>query len=387
MTKFSLTPEKLRGFPPVFLNELNNFLNTWEAFQGRRGIFEVVETIGVISIFTTSRSLQGKEVRARFDAELADLYHDLDMSFIPINFFFPGIPLAVNKRRDRAQQKIAAIYKKIVAERRRDYKTEAELGENDDMIWNLMRSKYKNGASVPDHEIAHILIGMLMAGQHTSSSIGAWILLHLAAHPDIQEELYQEQLRVLGPDLPPPTKESIGKLALHRYVIRETLRLHAPIHSIMRAAKTPLTFATGDPSSGQDRVYSIPKGRVLISSAGVTAQSSEYFPEPETWNPHRWASMADFMDGTEKTEELGYGPVSKSAASCYLPFGAGRHRCIGEQFAFSQLGTITCVLVQTFKFCNVAGKRGVPDTDYESMFTRPKVPAFLEWERRFSKSG
>jgi sterol 14alpha-demethylase len=309
------------------------------------------------------------------------------MSFIPINFFLPGIPLAVNRRSDKAQQKIAAIYKKIVAERRRDYKSEAELGDNDDMIWNLMHSKYKNGASVPDHGIAHILIGMLMAGQHTSSSIGAWILLHLAAHPDIQEELYQEQLRVLGPDLPPPSKESFGKLALHRYVIRETLRLHAPIHSIMRAAKTPLTFATGDPSTGQDRVYTIPKGRVLISSAGVTAQSCEYFADPETWHPHRWASMADFLDGTEKTEELGYGPVSKRGASHCLPFGAGRHRCIGKQFAFLQLGTITCVMVQTFKFANVAGKRGVPHTDYESMFTRPKVPAFIEWERRLPMSS
>ncbi|SLM35558.1 cytochrome p450 51 [Lasallia pustulata] len=89
-----------------------------------------------------------------------------------------------------------------------------------------------------------MVIGMLIAGQDTSSSIGGWILLRLASRPDVQEELYQEQLRVLGPDLPLPTQQACGRFSLHRMVVRETLRLHAPIHSIMRAVKSPLAFPT-----------------------------------------------------------------------------------------------------------------------------------------------
>lgn len=112
------------------------------------------------------------------------------------------------------------------------------------MIWNLTRSTYKDGTPVPDHEIAHMVIGMLIAGQDTSSSIGGWIFLRLASRPDVQEELYQEQLRVLGPDLPLPTQQACGRFNLHRIVVRETLRLHAPIHSIMRAVKSPPTFPT-----------------------------------------------------------------------------------------------------------------------------------------------
>ena len=66
---------------------------------------------------------------------------------------------------------------------------------------------------------------------------------------------------------------------------------------------------------------------------------------------------------TEETEDYGYGLVSKGAASPYLPFGAGRHRCIGEQFAYVQLQTILATVVRDFKFYNAAGVEGVVATD------------------------
>lgn len=53
------------------------------------------------------------------------------------------------------------------------------------MIAALMNQKYRNGSVLRDHEIAHIMIALLMAGQHTSSASGSWALLHIAANPDI----------------------------------------------------------------------------------------------------------------------------------------------------------------------------------------------------------
>lgn len=54
-----------------------------------------------------------------------------------------------------------------------------------DMISALINQKYRSGTFLKDHEIAHIMIALLMAGQHTSSVTGAWILLHLAANPEV----------------------------------------------------------------------------------------------------------------------------------------------------------------------------------------------------------
>ncbi|CZT10857.1 uncharacterized protein RAG0_15196 [Rhynchosporium agropyri] len=65
--------------------------------------------------------------------------------------------------------------------------------EEIDMIDNLMTCVYKSGETIPHSEIACMMITILMAGQHSSSSSSSWIMLHLASRPDLQEELYREQ--------------------------------------------------------------------------------------------------------------------------------------------------------------------------------------------------
>jgi sterol 14alpha-demethylase len=53
------------------------------------------------------------------------------------------------------------------------------------MIASLMGQKYRSGRALKDHEIAHIMIALLMAGQHTSSATSSWTLLHIADKPEI----------------------------------------------------------------------------------------------------------------------------------------------------------------------------------------------------------
>ena len=348
----------------------------------------VTPTMSEVILFTASRSLQGKEVREKFDSSFADLYHDLDMGFTSINFILPWAPLPQNRRRDAAQRKMAQIYLDIINER----KTAGGEKDSEDMLWNLMSSKYRNGRPVPDLEVANIMIALLMAGQHSSASTISWVLLRLATRPDITEELLQEQIDVFnGGDaskpLPDLTHDGITKLSLHSIVVRETLRIHSPIHSIMRKVTSPMTLE-GTP-------YVIPKNHVLLAAPGVTSRMSEYFSDPLHWEPHRWdvetsgdsdeketVPSAALKEDDEEKVDYGYGLVSKGTSSPYLPFGAGRHRCIGEQFAYVQLQTVLATMVREFKFRNVGGKKGIVETDYSSLFSGPKRPAFIEWERR-----
>ncbi|KAI7347522.1 hypothetical protein KC336_g22747, partial [Hortaea werneckii] len=90
-------------------------------------------------------------------------------------------------------------------------------------------------------------------------------------------------------------------------------------------------------------------------------------------------------DKEDEKEDYGYGLVSKGAASPYLPFGAGRHRCIGEQFAYVQLQTILATVIRDFKFFNPDGSQEVVGTDYSSLFSQPMRPAVVKWERRGEK--
>ncbi|KAL8703609.1 MAG: hypothetical protein Q9201_003208 [Fulgogasparrea decipioides] len=372
--KFGLTSESLRSYVPLIESEVIEFTKRVPSLQGAKGTANVPAVMAEMTIYTASRSLQGKEVRSKFDSSFADLYHDLDMGFSPINFMLPWAPLPHNKKRDYAQKKMAQTYTEIIKARR-------EAGgekDSDDMIWNLMSCVYKDGTPVPDVEVAHMMIALLMAGQHSSSSTSAWIMLRLATRPDILEELYQEQLSVLGSPLPPLTYDALQKLPLNSQVVKETLRLHAPIHSMMRKVTNPLSVE-GTP-------YTIPPSHVLLAAPGVTSKVEEHFPNPADWEPHRWdpgaAGMTKLQEEEDDKIDYGYGLVSKGANSPYLPFGAGRHRCIGEAFAYVQLGTITATMVRLFRLRNLEGVKGVVGTDYSSLFSRPLNPAVVHWEKR-----
>ncbi|KAI0013411.1 cytochrome P450 [Xylariaceae sp. FL0662B] len=374
--KAALTTVAFQSYVPIIADEVTNYFKKCPDFKGRSGVVNIPKNMAEITIFTASHSLQGVEVRSRFDETLADLYHDLDMGFTATNFILHWAPLPWNRRRDRAQRTIANIYTDIIKERRAANKTDAQ-----DIMWRLMHSTYKNGNPVPDHEIANMMIALLMAGQHSSSSTSSWMMLRLASRPDVGEALYREQVEALGADLPPLKYEDLAKLPLNQAMIKETLRLHAPIHSIMRAVKSPM------PVPGTK--YVIPTSHTLLSSAGLTATDPTYFPEPDTWEPSRWDKDSPLAprlpQGPGEDEEkidYGYGLVSKGANSPYLPFGAGRHRCIGEQFANVQLQTILAMIVRTFKLRNVDGSNNVIGTNYASLFSRPLEPALIHWEKR-----
>jgi sterol 14alpha-demethylase len=180
--KYGMTSEAFRSYVPLIVEEVTNYLATSPNFGTGKmsGRCDAMQTSPQITIFTASRTLQGPEVRKYFDASFAKLYKDLDNGFIPINFLFPKIPLPVNFKRDYAQRKMANIYKDIINQRR-------NMKEEDhppDMIWNLMNVQYKDGTPPSDTEVAHMMIALLMAGQHTSMATSAWTILHLGAKPE-----------------------------------------------------------------------------------------------------------------------------------------------------------------------------------------------------------
>lgn len=371
--KGSLTKDAFRSYVPKIREEILSYFKSAKSFRyGEKssGVANVMETQPEITIFTASRSLLGDEMRQKFDASFAGLYSDLDKGFTPVNFVFPNLPLPSYRKRDLAQQKISNTYAELIGKRRR---------ENDiqdrDLIDTLMKTAtYKDGVKMTDQEIANLLIGVLMGGQHTSAATSAWFLLHLAEYSNLQDELYEEIMKVTeGKEV---TYDNLQEMKLVNNTIKETLRMHMPLHSIFRKVMNPL------PVPGTS--YVVPKGHHVLVSPGFAMTNDLYFPKPETFNPHRWDdSIIQGTNGSTSSDtvDYGFGAVSKGVSSPYLPFGGGRHRCIGEQFAYVQLGTILTTYIKTFKWKFPKGQ-SLPDVDYQSMVTLPQEPALIEWELR-----
>ncbi|KDR78832.1 hypothetical protein GALMADRAFT_244429 [Galerina marginata CBS 339.88] len=389
--KVGLSTDNLRAYAGMIEEEIEEFMkhdSNFKTYQANDinewGSFDVVKIMQEITILTASRTLQGKEVREGLNKSFADLYDDLDKGFTPLNFLFPNLPLESYRKRDRAHIKMSEFYVNIIKKRRGGHDEHEH-----DMIAALMQQKYRSGRLLNDKEIAHIMIAILMAGQHTSSASGAWTLLHLAANPDIADALYKEQVKFFtGPDgkMRPLTYEELRGLPLLDSVIRETLRMHPPIHSIMRYVRDDVPVPATLSAPTKDGIYIIPKGNYVLASPAISQMDPTVWKNAEKWDPYRWndsegvAAQAFKMYADENGEKIdyGFGAVSKGTESPYQPFGAGKHRCIGEQFAYLQLGTLISTIIRAMEL----KIEKVPEHNYHTMITMPKTPREISYRRR-----
>lgn len=371
--KVALTKDSFHRYVPRIQEEvLNYFKNHFEIDRKTHGAVDIMQVQPEMTILTASKSLLGDEMRAKFDASFAQLFSDLDGGFTPLNFVFSHLPLPNYWRRDNAQRKISATYMELIKKRRET----GDIHPDRDLIDSLMANNtYKDGVQMTDQEIANLLIGVLMGGQHTSALSSAWTLLHLAADQKLQDELHEEVCSILkakGGNIRDLSYDDLQKMTMINNTIKETLRLHHPLHSIFRKVRNPLVVP--------GTTYVVPKGHYVLVSPGYSATNDRWFPNAQKYDPHRWDESKEEAENADGVD-YGFGKVSKGVSSPYLPFGGGRHRCIGEQFAYTQLGTILATYVYNLKWKFGEGKT-IPHVDYTSMVTLPERNAEVLWEKR-----
>ncbi|KAJ3117600.1 Lanosterol 14-alpha-demethylase [Phlyctochytrium bullatum] len=373
--KDALSTAAFRTYIPIFSEETIEFIREFD-FKGKKQlVFEPFPAMSELIIRTASHTLMGKEIRQQLrTGVVAKLYHDLDRGLAPINVFFRWLPLPTYFARDRANQEMTKLFAKIIKERRAN-----ENMDNTDVLQALMSATYRDGSKMSDDAVAHMMIALLMAGQHTSSTTSSWILFELARRPDVVEELLKEQSMVLTgkPDTPPHELpdldyDSVRKLSLLECVMKESLRLHAPIHTIMRKVEEDIEY------KGQV----IPKGHFLCAAPQVSHMDENRFPDPEKFDPYRHVNSDE---GSSEWTINGVDIAQKSARSHFLPFGAGRHRCIGEAFAYLQNRVVVALMIREFVLSLPKNKNGediFPETDFTSLIVVPKAGSKMVLERR-----
>ena len=74
---------------------------------------------------------------------------------------------------------------------------------------------------------------------------------------------------------------------------------------------------------------------MVAASPRVSNRIAEDFPEPERFDPSR------YLD--ERQEDL-------QNRWTWIPFGAGKHRCVGNAFAMMQMKAIFSVILRDYEF-------------------------------------
>ena len=171
----------------------------------------------------------------------------------------------------------------------------------------LVHGRDGSGSGLSDQEVRDQAITMIAAGYETTSAAMGWAVYLLAAHPNWQRQACDEVTAVLGGR--PPGPAELAKLSLLRAMVNESLRLYPPAMISARQAVTAFEYGS----------QLIRPGDLVIFSPYATHRDSSLYADPLRFDPQRWLDEP------------------RRAPSEFLPFGGGKHRCLGSGLAVTEI--------------------------------------------------
>ncbi|RYF74689.1 MAG: cytochrome P450 [Cytophagaceae bacterium] len=237
-------------------------------------------------------------------------------------------PTPNNLRYDRSRAQVDGLIYEFIHTRK-------QSGERrDDLLDMLMyATDEETGEGMSEQQLRDECVTIFTAGHETTAVSMAWLIYLLAQHPDVVAKLRAEADAVLGnpatagqglgsDKLPPVAAFRSMPYALQ--VVQEALRLYPPAWAMSRMALN------------DDRIgpYRIPKGDTVVMSPYLLHHDPENWPDPDRFDPDR------FAEGRDKDRP----------AYAYLPFGGGPRLCIGNQFALMEMQILLTFFLRSFDF-------------------------------------
>jgi cytochrome P450 len=109
--------------------------------------------------------------------------------------------------------------------------------------------------------------------------------------------------------------------------------------------------------------YPIEAGSLVQMICYLTQRNPRWFPDPEKFDPERFAP----------------GRVEQIRPYAYVPFGAGPRACLGSTFVMTELILVTATILQNYEIALAPGQQ---DVALSGLSFRPKGGLRLRLTRR-----
>jgi sterol 14-demethylase len=341
----SLRDQAMRGHAETIAGETERMLASWSD----AGAIDLLDFFAELTIYTSSTALIGKEFREELQPELVGIFQDLERGTDAIAYVNPNLPLPSFRKRDRARAKLVSILQGVFDRRAaRDVKPQ-------DLFQVLYGIKNPDGSARYDvNTITGMFISLMFAGHHTTSTTSSWALLELCRHPEWMKRV-TEELDALYADGQDVSYQALREIPVLESVLKETLRLHPPLILLMRKVVRPFEVAG----------RRVEVGRMVGVSIATSNRDPALFRDAERFDPSR------FEPGREEDKSL-FG---------YIPFGAGRHRCVGAAFAMMQMKAIFSLLLRRYEF-ELAQPPETYRSDHSKMVVQLAQPCRVRYRSR-----
>jgi sterol 14-demethylase len=180
------------------------------------------------------------------------------------------------------------------------------------------------------------------------------MLIELLRHPEVRSDVAREldELYADGRDV---SYQALREMPQLECAIKETLRLHPPLIILMRKVQHDWRY----------KRWTVRAGDTVAVSPAVSNRMPENFPQPDRFDPSRYLPPRE-------EDKQGF---------AWIPFGGGRHRCVGASFAMMQLKAIFSVLLRRFEF-EMAQPSESYRNDHSKMVVQLEQPCRVRYRRR-----
>ncbi|KAK2577857.1 hypothetical protein KPH14_001120 [Odynerus spinipes] len=214
-----------------------------------------------------------------------------------------------------------------------------------DVYLSVLKSKDCSD-TFSESQLLAVCLDLFIAGSETTSKTLSFCFLYLILFPDVQKKAQEEIDRVIG-NKRLPTLADRSRLTYLNAIVLESLRIFTgrSLNVPHRALKDIYIMN-----------YRIPKDTLItVNFNGLLMDKS--WGDPEEFRPERFIDESGRISVQDK----------------YLPFSIGRHRCMGETLARSNLFVVTSTLLQKFTFSVVPGEQKPSTRDFvDGVTTGPK---------------
>ncbi|MFW0788821.1 cytochrome P450 [Gordonia sp. CPCC 205333] len=350
-------------------NEVERMIAEW----GESGEIDLLEFFGELTLYTSSSCLIGRKFREELSKHVSELYHDLEKGTDPLAYVDYNADIESFRRRDAARAELVEFIAGVLDGR---VANPPENKEDRDLLDVLVSLKNDDGTPMFSADtVTGIFISMMFAGHHTTQGTAAWTLIELLRNPDYLDQVVAELDEIYRPGADADVETVDGRVpysfAAMRQIpklessLKEALRLHPPLIILMRVVQEDFHIH-GEGPDGSSTEYTVKAGQSIAVSPAVSNRLPADFPDPNEFNPNRYFEP--------RQEDL----VNRWT---WIPFGAGRHRCVGAQFAIMQLKAIFSVLLQNYEF-EMAQPADSYHNDHSKMVVQLAQPCRVRYRRR-----
>ncbi|MFE1328498.1 cytochrome P450 [Streptomyces sp. NPDC058735] len=312
---------RIAGYVDVMRDEVTAATGTWR--HGQR--LDVHEAMVGLSLDMLTKTV----FSAGLDEEtFRRLRRDLSvvMTGVGARVMLPDwaerLPLPFNRRFDQSRDAVRATVRRTVDD------LQASGHDGGDMLSMLLHATDPDsGEPLTPDQICSEILTLAVAGTETTASVLSWVLYELARHPGIEARVLAELREVLGER--PIAFADLPRLPYLRRVVDEATRLHHTGWLVTRRTTTEIRLGE----------WTVPAGTELAYCQHALHRDPALFPDPLAFDPDRWLDSAQ--------------PPPTGA---FLPFGAGKHKCIGDHFALTELITAVATMVRAVRFDLAPGR-------------------------------